>query len=164
VAAARGGAQRLTLVDSSAAALALAQENLAANAADSANGADTIANARCAQADAFEFLRADDAGYDLLILDPPPMARAERDVARAARAYKDLFRNALKRSAPRAVLLVFACSHHIGPEKLRQVVFGASLEAGRSLRVLATLGAAPDHAVSLDHPEGSYLSGLLLEA
>jgi 23S rRNA (cytosine1962-C5)-methyltransferase len=156
VAAARGGAQRLTLVDSSSAALALAQENLAANA--------SAAPARCEQADAFEFLRADDAGYDLLILDPPPMARAERDVARAARAYKDLLRSALRRSAPRALLLVFACSHHIGPEKLRQIAFGASLEAGRSLRVLAALGPAPDHVVALDHPEGAYLSGLLLEA
>jgi 23S rRNA (cytosine1962-C5)-methyltransferase len=156
VAAACGGAQRLTLVDSSQPALAFAKENLAANAPD--------AKARLEQADAFEFLRADDAGYDLLILDPPPMARAERDVARAARAYKDLFRSALKRSAPRAHLLVFTCSHHLGAEKLRQIVFGASLEVRRSLRVLATLGAAPDHVVSLDHPEGAYLSGLLLEA
>ena len=156
VAAARGGAQHLTLVESSGPALALAQENLTANAA--------AAPVRFAQADAFEFLRSDDAGYDLLILDPPPMARAERDVARAARAYKDLLRSALRQSAPRALLLVFACSHHMGPEKLRQIVFGASLEAGRPLRVLATLGAAPDHAVALDHPEGAYLSGLLLEA
>jgi 23S rRNA (cytosine1962-C5)-methyltransferase len=165
VAAARGGAQRLTLVDSSAAALALARENIAANAADAANSADAVGPiARYEQADAFEFLRADDAGYDLLVLDPPPMARAERDVARAARAYKDLLRSALRRAAPRARLLVFACSHHIGAEKLRQIVFGASLEAGRSLRVLAALGAAPDHVVALDHPEGAYLSGLLLEA
>ena len=156
VAAACGGARHLTLVDSSGPALELARENLAANAA--------AAPARLEQADAFELLRTDDAGYDLLILDPPPMARAERDVARAARAYKDLFRNALRRSAPRACLLVFACSHHISAEKLRQIVFGASLEARRSLRVLAMLGAAPDHVVSLDHPEGSYLSGLLLEA
>jgi 23S rRNA (cytosine1962-C5)-methyltransferase len=158
VAAARGGAQRLTLVDSSATALALARANLAANASDAG------ASARCEQADAFEFLRADDAGYDLVVLDPPPMARAERDVPRASRAYKDLLRSALRRAAPRARLLVFSCSHHIGAEKLRQIVFGAALEAGRPLRVLATLGAAPDHVVALDHPEGEYLSGLLLEA
>jgi 23S rRNA (cytosine1962-C5)-methyltransferase len=155
-AAACGGAERVTLVDSSASALALARENLAANAA--------AVPARFEQADAFEFLRSDSSDYDLLVLDPPPMARAERDVARAGRAYRDLFRAALRRSAPGAWLLVFACSHHIGAEKLRQFVFGASLEAARSLRVLATLGAAPDHVVSLDHPEGAYLSGLLLEA
>jgi 23S rRNA (cytosine1962-C5)-methyltransferase len=156
VAAALGGAARLTLVDSSSSALALARENLAANAPG--------APARTVQADAFEFLRADAESYDLLILDPPPMARAERDVARAARGYRELFRSALRRAAPGAQLLFFSCSHHIGAEKLRQIVFGASLEAARPLRVLAALGAAPDHVVSLDHPEGAYLSGLLLEA
>jgi 23S rRNA (cytosine1962-C5)-methyltransferase len=155
VAAARGGARRLTLVDSSGPALALATENLAANA--------TTAALRLEQADAFEFLRADDEVYDLLVLDPPPMARAERDVARASRAYRDLARHALRRSAPGAWLLLFSCSHHVGAEALRRIAFGASLEAGRSLRVLATLGAAPDHPVALDHPEGHYLSGLLLE-
>jgi 23S rRNA (cytosine1962-C5)-methyltransferase len=156
VAAALGGASRLTLADSSSSALALARENLAANASS--------AEARILQSDAFEFLRADAESYDLLILDPPPMARAERDVARAGRAYRDLFRTALRRAAPGAQLLVFSCSHHIGAEKLRQIVFAASLEAARPLRVLAALGAAPDHVVSLDHPEGAYLSGLLLEA
>jgi 23S rRNA (cytosine1962-C5)-methyltransferase len=156
VAAARGGARGLTLVDSSAPALALARENLTANAPRTP--------ARFEQADAFEFLRADPGEYDLLVLDPPPLARSERDVARAARAWKDALRSALRRSAPRAFLLVFSCSHHVGAEKLRQIVFGAALEAGRPLRVLAALGAAPDHVVSLDHPEGEYLSGLLLEA
>jgi 23S rRNA (cytosine1962-C5)-methyltransferase len=157
VAAALGGAERITLVDSSSSALELARENLAANAA-------RAEVARTLQSDAFEFLRADTERYDLLILDPPPMARAERDVARAGRAYRDLFRSALRHAAPAAQLLVFSCSHHIGAEKLRQIVFGASLEAARPLRVLAALGAAPDHVVSLDHPEGAYLSGLLLEA
>jgi 23S rRNA (cytosine1962-C5)-methyltransferase len=156
VAAALGGAQRVTLVDSSAPALALARENLAANA--------PAVPARLEQADAFVFARTDGEVHDLLVLDPPPLARAERDVARAARGYKDLLRSALRRAAPRAWLLVFACSHHVSAEKLRQIVFGASLEAGRSLRVLAELGAAPDHVVSLEHPEGRYLSGLLLEA
>jgi 23S rRNA (cytosine1962-C5)-methyltransferase len=156
VAAARGGAAQLTLVDSSAPALELARANLATNTPQPP--------ARLVQADAFEFVRGDDAGYELLILDPPPLARAERDVARATRAQRDLLRGALRRAAPHARLLVFSCSHHIGPDKLRQIAFGASLESGRSLRVLAVLGAAPDHAVALDHPEGAYLSGLLLEA
>ena len=99
------------------------------------------APARLEQADAFEFLRADDAGYDLLILDPPPMARARaRRRPRGARLQGSAAQRAAALGAAR-LLLVFACSHHIGAEKLRQIVFGASLEAGRSLRVLATLGA-----------------------
>ncbi len=46
----------------------------------------------------------------------------------------------------------------------RQIVFGAVLDAGRSAQVLAVLGAPSDHPVSIDHPEGSYLTGLLLRA
>jgi 23S rRNA (cytosine1962-C5)-methyltransferase len=156
VAAALGGARSVTLVDSSAGALALAGESLAANAVDAA--------ARLEKADAFRFLRADSGEYDLLVIDPPPLARARGDVPRAARAYKDLVLHALRRAAPGARLLVFACSHHVGAELFRKIVFGASLDAGRPLRVLRVLGAPVDHPVSLDHPEGAYLCGLLLEA
>jgi 23S rRNA (cytosine1962-C5)-methyltransferase len=156
VAAARGGARSVTAVESSAAALALARENLAANAPDLAP--------ELIQADAFRFLREDAGAYDLIVLDPPPLARRRRDVPRAARAYKDVLLHALRRAAPAARLLVFACSYHVGPELFRKIAFGASLDAGRKLRVLRGLGLPADHPVSLDHPEGAYLDGLLLEA
>lgn len=155
VAAIHGGARSVTLVESSAPALALARENLA-----EAPGCEV----RVAQADVFRFLREDAGEYDLLVIDPPPLARARRDVTRATRAYKDAVLHALGRAAPGAHLLCFSCSHHVGPDLFRKVVFGASIDANRSLRVLATLGQPADHPVSLDHPEGAYLTGLLLEA
>ena len=71
---------------------------------------------------------------------------------------------ARRRAAPGARLLAFSCSYHVGPELFRKIVFGASLDAGRELRVLRVLGLPADHPVSLDHPEGAYLDGLLLEA
>lgn len=156
VAAGRGGAAQLTLVDSSESALALARENLAAN--------EVHGEARVERADAFRFLRAHEGPWDLIVIDPPPLARARRDVDRAARATKDLLLFGLRRAAPGAHLLIFACSHHLGPALLRQIAFGASLDAQRPAQVLATLGAPVDHPASLDHPEGSYLCGLLLRA
>jgi len=156
VAAARGGAQRVTVVESSLAALELARRNLAENAPE--------VPAAFEKADAFRFLREDAGEYDLLVVDPPPLARQRRDVGRATRAYKDALLHALRRAAPGARLLAFACSHHVGPELFRKVVFGASLDARRSVRVLGLLGAPADHPVSIDHPEGAYLNGLLLEA
>jgi 23S rRNA (cytosine1962-C5)-methyltransferase len=72
--------------------------------------------------------------------------------------------HALGRAAPGARLLAFACSHHVGPELFRKIVFGAALDARRELRVLGVLGQPADHPVSIDHPEGAYLTGLLLEA
>jgi 23S rRNA (cytosine1962-C5)-methyltransferase len=151
-AAARGGACELTLVESSGPALELARTNLAG------------APASFVCEDAFAWVRREGEPFDLAIVDPPPLARARRDVERAARAHKDVLLFALRRAAPGAYLLAFSCSHHIGPELFRKIAFGASLDAERSVRVLRTLGAPADHPVSLDHPEGAYLTGLLLEA
>ena len=67
-------------MESSAPALALARENLAEAPA---------CDARCVEADAFRFLREDTGEYDLVVIDPPPLARTRRDVGRATRAYKD---------------------------------------------------------------------------
>ncbi|MEN8181487.1 MAG: class I SAM-dependent rRNA methyltransferase [Myxococcota bacterium] len=155
VAAVRGGAHSVTLVDSSEPALALARRNLRA--------APEV-ESRFVAANAFRFVRADDALYDLLVVDPPPLARRRRDLARATRAYKDVILHALHRAAPGAFLLVFSCSHHVGADLFRKVVFAASLDAGRPVQVLGTLGPPSDHPVSLDHPEGDYLCGLLLRA
>jgi len=155
VAAARGGAASVTLVESSRPALTLAQANL------EMNGARREVQLVCE--DAFRFLRQTHAQWDLLVLDPPPFARRQADLPRATRAYKDLILQGLRHAAPGAWMLAFACSHHVSPELFRKIAFGASLDAGRSARVLRTLEAPPDHAVSLDHPEGRYLTGLWLE-
>lgn len=156
VAAARGGAAALTLVDSSADALRIAERNLEPYA-----GRLPIRRLR---EDAFRFLRRDGDSYDLLVVDPPPLARRQSDLARASRAHKDLLLCALRRAAAGARLLAFSCSHHVGPDRLRKIVFAAALDAARPLRVLRELSAPSDHPVSIDHPEGRYLSGLLLGA
>jgi len=156
VAAARGGAASLTVVDGSAEALALAARNLEPWA--------TSLPVRLERDDAFRFLRRDEARYDLLVVDPPPLARRAADVERAARAYKDALLGTLRLAAPDALVLAFSCSHHVGPDLFRKIAFGASLDAARPLAVLAELGAPSDHPVSLDHPEGRYLTGLLLRA
>ena len=70
----------------------------------------------------------------------------------------------LRRLTPGGLLAVFTCSHHVSPDLFRKIAFGASLDAGRTARVLGTFGAPVDHPASIDHLEGSYLSGLLLRA
>jgi 23S rRNA (cytosine1962-C5)-methyltransferase len=156
VAAAAGGARSVTAVESSAEALGLAERNLAP-------WRDSL-ELRLERDDVFRWVRRDSGAYDLVIVDPPPLARRRGDVERAARAYKDALLGALRRAAPDALLLAFSCSHHVGPELFRKIAFGASLDAGRPLAVLRELGAPVDHPVALDHPEGRYLTGLLLRA
>ena len=162
VAAGKGGAREVLLVDSSAPALERARTNLSLN--------QLSMPAEVFEADAFEFLRPAGAWqqqemlpFDLIVADPPPLARKRGDVKRATRAYKDLAMHALRALAPGGELCFFACSQHVTPELLRQVLFGAAHDVGLSPRWLLSLEAPVDHAVSLDHPEGRYLSGALLQ-
>jgi 23S rRNA (cytosine1962-C5)-methyltransferase len=147
-AALAGGAASVVAVDTSESALALLAQN--------APGAAAVCE------DVAEYLRRDPGPFDLIALDPPPLARRKRDVPAAARAYKDLILRALRRAAPGAHLLAFSCSHHVDPWLLRSIAFGAAEDAGRDVQLLGLLGAPPDHPVALVHPEGEYLKGLLL--
>jgi 23S rRNA (cytosine1962-C5)-methyltransferase len=156
-AAARGGASAITAVDSSAAALELAALHVAENAGAAAPRFEAH------RADAFEYARNSQEPFDLAILDPPPLARSKADLTRASRAYKDLLMSALRNAAPGALVLAFSCSHHVGADLFRKIAFGASLDAQRGARVVGMLGAPADHPVSIDHPEGEYLTGLVLE-
>lgn len=156
VAAARGGARALIAVDTSRDATGRLREHLGSNAPG--------VPAEIVRTDAFRFLRERADAFDLLVLDPPPLARTRHDVPHASRAYKDLLLHALRAAAPDALLLAFACSHHVKPDLFRKIAFGASLDAGRPVQVLRELGAPSDHPVALDHPEGAYLCGLLLRA
>ncbi len=118
VAAARGGAVSVTGVDSSGAALEAARRSLATNGFSG--------DPRLIEDDGFRFVRQDAAGYDLLVIDPPPLARRKADVPRAARAYKDLLLHSLRRAAPGAFLVAFSCSHAsrrraLSPDRLRCV-------------------------------------------
>jgi len=158
VAAARGGAKSLVLVDSSESALAAAQENLAMNA--------VTCPAEVRRSDGFEALRAASAAgekFDLVVIDPPPLARSRSAVKAAARAYKDLLLHGLRCCSPSAFVVAFSCSHHIDPDLFQKIVFGAALDAGRGVRWIRGLGAPADHPFSVDHPEGRYLHGCLLE-
>jgi 23S rRNA (cytosine1962-C5)-methyltransferase len=158
VAALAGGASRVTHVDVSAPALALALENHAANGQDPSR-VETVA------ADVFEDLRARvgrGETWDVVVTDPPAFAKKTLDVDRACRGYKDVNRLALKLLAPGGLLLACSCSGPVSVDLFQKVLFAASLDAGVPARILARSGAGPDHPVSIDCPETEYLKAFLL--
>lgn len=108
------------------------------------------------------YRRWDEAHYDLRVVGPPPLARCAADVEPVARADKDALLGALRLTAHGALLLAPSCSHDVGTERPREIALGAPREAARLLAGLTELGAPSDHPVALDHPEGRYLTGLLL--
>ena len=158
IAALAGGASRAVDVDSSAAALALAREQRAANGLP-APDEDFV------DADVFEDLRSRAAAgerWDAVVCDPPAFAKKRADVDRAARGYKDVNRLAMSLVAPGGWLLTCSCSGLVDADLFQKIVFAASLDAGAGFSIAARQGAGPDHPVSVDCPEGEYLKGLWL--
>lgn len=158
VAALAGGAQQVTSVDSSAPALAQAARHVALNGLPTARH-----QARDADVNAFlrEQLQAGEQ-FDAIVLDPPKFAPNPAAAERAARAYKDINRLALKLLAPGGLLLTFSCSGGISAELFHKIVAGAAADAGVDGYLLKRLEAAPDHPTTLTFPEGEYLKGLMI--
>jgi 23S rRNA (cytosine1962-C5)-methyltransferase len=155
MAAASNGASEVILVDSSAPASELAQENFVLNELDGTPG-DIFT------VDAFEYLRSDVGEFDVMLLDPPAFAKHRKDIGNATRAYKEINIQAFRRIKHGGMLMTCSCSQHIDGELFRKIVFGAAVDAGRNVAVLKVLGHGPDHPVSLHHREGEYLTSLLL--
>ena len=155
--AARAGAASLTLVDSSADALAAAAEHLTRNGL----GAVPLEVRRGNAFADLRRLRDEGRSFDLVILDPPRLAPTRSQAAKAARAYKDANLFAMKLLAPEGILATFSCSGGIEPAHFREIVRWAALDAGREVQLLQTLGQPPDHPVRLAFPESEYLKGLI---
>ena len=159
VAALAAGADRVTNVDTSAEALALARTNI---------GRNGLAESRAeyVTADVFTYLRTLHAGrkrFDLIVLDPPKFVKSKNDLNRGARGYKDINRLAFELLEPGGTLFTFSCSGLMPRDLFQKIVADAALDAGRSAVILHGLNQAPDHPTALAFPEGSYLNGMVCQ-
>jgi 23S rRNA (cytosine1962-C5)-methyltransferase len=154
--AARGGARTVTDIDISPHALASAQRNFALNASDphvAGCGRERI------QADVFEWLVANgERQFDLVILDPPSLAKRESEKAGAIRAYHRLAALGLQHLAPGGLLVACSCSAHVPAEEFFAVVRQALSKAGRRLEELETTRHPLDHPAAFK--EAEYLKGI----
>jgi 23S rRNA (cytosine1962-C5)-methyltransferase len=158
VAALAGGAEQVVSVDSSAPALERARANVALNGHDSARAEFVDADVNTLLR---ERLKAGES-FDAIVLDPPKFAPSAAHAERAARAYKDINRLALKLLAPGGLLFTFSCSGGIGAELFHKIVAGAGLDAGVDGVLLERLSGACDHPTTIVFPEGEYLKGLVV--
>ena len=152
--AAKVGAKQVDTVDISAEAIKRAEENFKLNNFRGQFG--FIVD------DVFEFLRAKELNYDLIILDPPAFAKKKNDIIKACRGYKDINRLALQKMPVGSVLITSSCSYHVDEKLFQTVVFQAAVEAGRKVRIIGRHHLAPDHPINIFHPEGEYLKSLVL--
>jgi 23S rRNA (cytosine1962-C5)-methyltransferase len=156
IALARGGATEVSAIDSSAPALALAEE------AAAANGAERICN--FVKADVFEELeRLAGAAekFDIVIADPPPFVKARKDLEPGAKAYRKLARLAAGVTAPGGFLCLCSCSHNIPMERFANECAIGIIRTGRRATLIRQAGAGPDHPVHPMLPETAYLKTLV---
>lgn len=156
VAAAVGGAGRLTQLDASEAALTLARRHV--EATEWAGQLEQIHGNAFGE---LRRLRSEGRLLDMVVLDPPKFAESKARVERASRGYKDINLLAFQLLRPGGHLLTFSCSGRVGVELFGKIVASAAADARRDAQVLAQLGPGRDHPVSLAFPEGAYLKGLL---
>jgi 23S rRNA (cytosine1962-C5)-methyltransferase len=155
VAALKGGAESVTSVDASQIAIDLTVRNGELNGFKENH--ETLAT------DAFEFLdKMEKNKYGLIILDPPAFAKHASVTNQAVKGYQRINRAAMEKIAPGSLLFTFSCSQAVDKQTFRMAVMEASLQAGRNVKILRQLTQPDDHPVSMYHPEGEYLKGLVL--
>jgi 23S rRNA (cytosine1962-C5)-methyltransferase len=157
--AARGGARSVTDLDISAHALAGAKRNFQLNQSDPAI-------ARClhetVQADTFDWLGENAAGqFDLVVLDPPSLARRETERAGAIQAYGRLAALGMKSLREGGILVAASCSAHVSAEEFFEVVRQSAAKSGRKFAELRTTAHAPDHPAAFK--EAAYLKAIYLK-
>jgi 23S rRNA (cytosine1962-C5)-methyltransferase len=151
--AARGGAAQVTGVDLDEKAVAMAKRNAKLNQA----------KAKFVQADAFHYLRdliRREERPEVLILDPPKLARGDKEREQGLRTYGDLNRLGLEVVADGGLLLTCSCSGVVSQEDFIDVLRRAAARTGKELTVIRVAGAPPDHPVALHVPETSYLKAV----
>lgn len=149
------GASLVHSVDASQKAIDLTKRNI------SLNGFDPETH-QCFAMDTFDFLKDRQNQYDVMVLDPPAFAKHRDARHQAVRGYQRLNIEAMSTIAPGGVLFTFSCSQVVDRQLFYDTIVAAAIQAGREIRVLHHLSQPADHPVSIFHPEGEYLKGLVL--
>jgi len=151
----KAGATLVHSVDVSAKAMELTAENVELNAPFPGQHEGFTD-------DVLRFLKNTEMQYEVMVVDPPAYAKNLEKRHNAVQGYKRLNVEAIKKVAPGGILFTFSCSQVVDRELFYHTIAAAAMEVGRPVRVLHHLTQGADHPVSLFHPEGAYLKGLVL--
>jgi 23S rRNA (cytosine1962-C5)-methyltransferase len=149
------GATVVHSVDSSQKAIDLTRKNI------ELNGFNSNIH-QCYAVDTFDFIKDRKDEYDVIILDPPAFAKHRDARHQAVRGYQRLNAEAMRIIRSGGILFTFSCSQVVDRQLFYDTIVSAAIQAGRQIKVLHHLSQPADHPVSIFHPEGEYLKGLVL--
>jgi 23S rRNA (cytosine1962-C5)-methyltransferase len=156
--AARGGAKSVMDLDISAYALESAKRNFTLN--QTFPGVAACHN-ETVQADTFAWLEKSPDKFDLIVLDPPSLAKRATEHEGAVRAYERLNSLGIAKLARDGILVAGSCSAHVSAVDFFDAVRRAALKSGRKLTELKTLQHPPDHPATFK--EAEYLKVIYLK-
>ncbi|MEJ6572423.1 MAG: class I SAM-dependent rRNA methyltransferase [Akkermansiaceae bacterium] len=153
LACAKAGAASVTAVDSSAPAIEATIRNAELNGVE----------INAVKHNAFDYLKHCEDQYDIVILDPPSFTKNKKSLMNAMRGYKEIHLRGIKLLDKDGILATYCCSHHATRELFLQNIVSASVDAKRTLRMIASHGQRLDHPVLPAIPETEYLKGFVLQ-
>ncbi len=151
----KGGAEYVETVDISRRAIDLCDRNVALNFGPGVPHKGVVA-------DVLQHLDTISGQFDVIILDPPAFAKNHRSLQQGLKGYRNINQKAMEKIHPGGLLFTFSCSQAVSRDDFQTVCFTAAANAHRRVRIVHRLDHAMDHPVSIYHPEGEYLKGLLL--
>lgn len=150
----RGNAEYVETVDISKKAISLCDRNVKLNFTDAKHKSVAL--------DVLPYLSEIDNNYDIIILDPPAFAKNHRSLQQGLKGYKNINQRAIEKIKPGGLIFTFSCSQAVSRDDFQTMVFTAAANANRKVRIIKHLPHAIDHPISIYHPEGEYLKGLLI--
>ncbi len=147
-----GGARDVLAIDGSEPALAMARANIEANG--------MTESIRFQKSDAFkalEALRGAGERFDMIVLDPPKLARHARGIVDALRGYHGLNRLAMEALVPDGILVTCSCTGYVDRTMFEDMLADAARSANRRVQILEARGASADHPTSVTCKETDYL-------
>ena len=97
-----------------------------------------------------------------MVLHRPVFAKHKSARHRALKAYQRINEAGLRNVKPGGMLFTFSCSQVVDNQLFFDTIRAAAINVGRSISVLHRMRQPADHPVSIYHPEGEYLKGLVL--
>lgn len=156
LALARGGARSVLALDEAAPAIARTRANAEANG---------LAQIEARQANAFDALRSlesEGRQFDVVVVDPPALAKRKSALAGAERAYKELNLRGLRLVRAGGLFVTCSCSGKLSAARFGELIEAAARDVGRPVQLVERRGAGRDHPPLVGVPETEYLKCFIL--
>ncbi|MDR3112294.1 MAG: class I SAM-dependent rRNA methyltransferase [Elusimicrobiota bacterium] len=153
----KAGAKDVVFVDSSFAALEIAENNYALNGFESFNGIS---------ADALEYMQSQESAsekFDIINIDPPGLIKSRKDFNAGFRHYVKVNAAAMNLLKSHSILTTSSCSHHLSFKDFKEVINQSCAKAKKQAVILEYGFQAKDHPILVSMPETEYLKFAVVE-